>query len=168
MLFLLPLGAILLHEGGHILALILCGGKIERVRISPFGITLCTNSIPSYRRELAVALAGPFFGFWAFLLFRNTGGTLLLFAQINLAFSLFNLLPIEALDGGKTLSALLHLLLSPDTAEKVARGISFFFLLLLWMAAVWLLLIPGGSSSLFLLSLWLFSFGFLSERRKFS
>ncbi len=168
MLFLLPIGAILLHEGGHILALLLCGGKIERVRISPLGITLCTDSIPSYRRELAVALAGPFFGFVAFLLFRNADGLLFLFSRINLAFSLFNLLPIEALDGGKALSSVLHLLLSPDMAEKIVRGVSFFFLLLLWMTAVWLLLIPGGSSSLFLLSLWLFAFGFLSEKRRFS
>ncbi len=162
--FFLPAAAILLHEGGHILALFLCGGRIRSVRFSPLGITLCTNGVPSYGRELAVSLAGPFAGLLAFFLFRGAGGYFGLFAGINLAFSLFNMLPIGALDGGKAFYALLCLVLPWQTADFVARTVSFLFTLLLWMTAIFLTLILDGGLSLYFLSLWLFAFGFLKNK----
>lgn len=158
--------AVLLHECGHILLLLLTKGSIAGMSMSLFGITLKATYPNSYLSRLAISLGGPFFGILGFLMFHETGGAFSLFADISLGLALFNLLPISFLDGGAALSCLLFLFLSYEKAFILSKGISLFFTLLLWMISIYLFLFLHGSSSLFFLSLWLFFSLFFSKKKK--
>ena len=147
--------AILLHEGGHALAILLFGGRIYRLTPHFFGLTITTEALSHNTDRIAVFLAGPFFGILGYLL-AAPFESLSPFAEISLGLSLFNLLPIETLDGGEALRILLCELFPPRIGKRIAGGISLFFLLPLWMSAVYLLLFMNGNPSLFFLSLWLF------------
>ena len=52
--------AVLLHELGHIAAMTLLGVKIQRIRLTPFGIDLERGEAGSIRSELMIHLSGPF------------------------------------------------------------------------------------------------------------
>ena len=50
--------AVLLHELGHIAAMTLLGVKIQRIRLTPFGIDLERGEADSIRSELMIHLSG--------------------------------------------------------------------------------------------------------------
>lgn len=154
---LLPLlASVFLHECGHILVLFLTGGKLRGIRFSLGGITLNAEYPPSYFARIAISLGGPLVGILCFLLFRDADNSLALFAEISLALSFFNLLPITSLDGGTALEAVLLLFCPYNTAEKIIRTVSLIVTVLLWFFAVYLFLFLNGSPSLFFLSLCFF------------
>ena len=90
------------HETGHILAVFLLGGKVQRIVIGPFGAKIHAEGLDGYREALC-ALAGPVGSFFCLLLIR-------IFPVMGLCALVqgsFNLLPLYPLDGGKALSCLL-------------------------------------------------------------
>ena len=145
------LTAVLIHETGHILALRLTGGKVVGAALSPFGITVKAAYPVSYKKTLFIDLSGPLFGILAYLLFRGSA-----FSYYNLFLSLFNLLPVSSLDGGKAAASLLRLFLSESLAEGIAKAISTATLILLWIASSYATLFLDASPSLFFITLWLF------------
>ena len=154
---LLPLlASVFLHECGHILLLFLTGGKLRGVRFGLCGITLNAEYPPSYFAKIAISLGGPLIGILSFLLFQKAGNTLSLFAEMNCALSLFNLLPITSLDGGTALEAILLLFFPYDTACAITRIVSLVTTVLLWSFSIYLFLFLNGSPSLFFLSLCFF------------
>ena len=153
MLFLL---AVFLHECGHILLLLLTGGKLKGARVSLCGITLKAEYPPSYFAKILISLGGPLAGFLGFVLFCNAKTPLSQFAEINLCLSLFNLLPISFLDGGTAIESFFLILLPYESAIFLSRTLSLITTTLLWGVSVYLFLFLNGSASLFLLSLWFF------------
>ena len=125
--------AALLHELGHIVAVFLVGGRVTAIAIEPFGGEISTGgSIPSYRGELVVSLAGPAVNFFCALpLFLDASPCFLsYFALCSLGLGLFNLLPIKALDGGDILHTLLLLGLEPDLSDRICRIVTVLFVCL--------------------------------------
>ena len=109
------------HELGHYAALAIFGAKPYLLRLELTGAAMYFDeSRLSYGRELVAALAGP------------TAGLLLAFAAafwgahalsgVSLILSVFNLLPIGGLDGGRVLSALLSMLLTMSGRSAFAFG----------------------------------------------
>ena len=98
------------------------------------------------------ALAGPGVNLALALLFCALPGGAV-FAGLNLVLACFNMLPVGRLDGGRALSCTLSLLLGPDWAWRVGRGLDVAFgalLLLLGGAA----LFGGENPTLLLVALW--------------
>ena len=145
--------ATLVHEGGHLLAFALLGEPMPRPAAVPAGLTLTPRRPLSYPREAAVALAGPFFNLAvAIPLLALGGGTGASVAgTVQLLCALINLLPLRGGDGGRTVSALLHLLLAPPLAVRMADALSLLTLILLLFALMYLLLSPGGEGVILLL-----------------
>lgn len=110
--------AICIHESGHYLALRLCKVPIFGLRLSPLGVTMATGDLQG-RETVLCALAGPFFA----LLFTVLSPVLPCTAVCILFQSLYNLLPIFPLDGGRALRVILCRLLSPIWARRIEMAV---------------------------------------------
>ena len=115
--------AALFHEGCHLLAIRLCGGKTARLRFGAVGATIGLPTM-SRGRELICALAGPIGGLLLLLVARWFPRI----AVCGMLQSVYNLLPIYPLDGGRALRCGASLTLSPRLAQRacdVIEGICF-------------------------------------------
>ena len=155
MILLSFLSAVLLHECGHLFALTLFHARLLKTKLSPFGITLTHTPLSSPFASLTVASFGPLFGIIGFVATQNSL-SVPIFQAVTLSLSLFNLIPITGLDGGRILNAALSFFLPPAAAEAIARITSHLCLVLLWIVGAYLFLFHNASPSLFLMSLALF------------
>lgn len=145
----LVLLAAVCHELGHLAALRLVGGRVERLRLTARGAELWADTRRlSYGRELLCTLAGPGVNLIsAFLLARLSGDYLL--AGADLLQGAYNLLPLPELDGGRALYLVISLLADPILADRVCRRVGLLCALAITGAALALVLIRG--TGLFLL-----------------
>ncbi|MCD8001664.1 MAG: M50 family metallopeptidase [Oscillospiraceae bacterium] len=102
------LPAALAHELGHAAALSLGGARLRRLRMGVFGLELDYAGYLSDGWLLFSAAAGPGAGliYAAVLRAVGTGDFCTRSAAVSLGLSLFNLLPVLPLDGGRMLAAL--------------------------------------------------------------
>lgn len=115
------LGAALVHEGGHWLALRLQGAAVTELRLSALGASMETDSGRlSYGGELAAVLAGPAANLLAALALTIAGKEPAAVGA-NLVLCLFNLLPIRPLDGGRALYLLVSWPAGPAAGEAAVR-----------------------------------------------
>jgi len=119
--------ALLLHEGGHLLASLLCGLRLLRVELFPFGGQIFTDSMvgDTPLRDVLVALTGPAVSLSSAGLTYIMKGNLEMpgfpfFLGYSLLLGLFNLLPALPLDGGRVFKALLSMRLGWRKATVVA------------------------------------------------
>lgn len=108
----LVFAGILIHEVGHLLAILLLGCRIERLelRLSGFNLDYAEGKI-GYGRDVIVALAGPAANLLAaglLVLCNSVRTTEALYLAIGVQVLLagFNLLPALPMDGGRALQAL--------------------------------------------------------------
>ncbi len=126
--------AALVHELSHYGALKLLGCPVASVTLGPFGARMDTGWLPP-GKELICALAGPVGGLCLILFAR----WLPLTACCALIHSVFNLLPIFPLDGGRAVRSLAAMLAGERWAEGISRGIGLVTAIVLGMAtfAAW-------------------------------
>ena len=167
------LPAAALHELGHILAVWQCGGAVRSLRLSLVGAELVLDGRErlSYGREAWVAAAGPLAnlltGVLAAQIWRSGWGEgLLLFAGASLVLGCFNLLPLEALDGGQLLSAALGALGSPEGGERLRRAVSGVAAFGLLAGGIWLLWKTRANVSLLAVGLWAAGSGVKTGQRE--
>lgn len=147
-----------IHEGGHLLAIFLCGGRAESFVLGLGGAEIryhCPRA--DYYREGMIALAGPAAnlttcGLAALLSRMAPAGPwqegLYLFCGCNALLALFNLIPAAPLDGGVTLRCLLLRHLELDRAEALAAAFSLASGLALLAAGVLLCCKTRGNITL--------------------
>lgn len=136
--------ASLLHEAGHIVVLLLFGRFPREVTLGLCGIRLVPDERPlGYRQEAAMLLAGPLVNLLMGAVLLAAGARPVAIAAHGLL-GLFNLLPIEALDGGRSLAVLLRLHFSENTAARVVRAVSVAVLLPLSTGGFYLCLSAGN------------------------
>ncbi len=124
--------AVALHEAAHLLTMKIVGCSPKEIWLIPTSIRIVRNITVKESHEIAVSLSGPlinilfFFLFYiAFLLSGSDGA--LNFSVINLLIGVFNLLPVNGLDGGVILKKLLEKVTS---REKAALAVKILTLLL--------------------------------------
>ncbi len=151
--------ALLVHESSHFLAAAALGVPLSSVRIGAWGVsTVFDYSAVSVKREVAVLLSGPAASFAAaFALFRTPltdvpGGVY--FVLSSFALGAVNLLPVDGLDGGAALSAIVDRFALPDRAWRISTVTSRIFTFAFWGVAVATQAAAGFSWSLLLLSLY--------------
>ncbi len=129
---LLCLLASFLHEGGHIAALLFAGRPPKAVAVGACGIRLIPHARPlGVGRQAAVLLAGPLVNLFlagVFAAFHCAPAAVATHAVLGA----FNLLPVEALDGGQLLGCFLP--------TRAVRWISVAVLLPLATLGFWLFL----------------------------
>ena len=144
--------AAILHELGHYWVLRRLRARVTAVRITALGAEMQVAGRLSYGGELLAAAAGPAVNLVLALLLGLGGRlweVLYLFSGAQLVLGVFNLLPIQPLDGGSILWNFAAWLTEPYTADRVATVVGFSMAAVLTLAAVaalWL----GGSPFLLL------------------
>ncbi|MCI8441113.1 MAG: hypothetical protein HFG27_01080 [Provencibacterium sp.] len=132
---LLPLfSAIALHEGSHILLLLIFRVRIRSFSLLPYGAQLdCDLSGLSPAKKAGVYLIAPFAGLFTGL-FCMLFFPASIFGVFNLCLGVFNLLPLPPLDGGNALLAIC----GPGRGERAASLLAILCLGLLWGGGIFL------------------------------
>lgn len=101
----MSLASCILHETGHLLAMFSFGVGVKKIVLYGAGIKIVRDfSLVENKKEAVILLSGPLMNILAFAVFYMFDGeNFKVFAVMNLATALFNLLPIKALDGGQLL-----------------------------------------------------------------
>lgn len=158
--------AAFIHELGHLIVMAFCGVKAERITIYPFGLDIRTaTSAKSYRHEIFIKSAGILANCAVTLICIPFADNLYIsfFIYSNLLLAAVNLMPINSLDGGDILENFMLMYINPLTVGKVMKTISFVFIVILWIIAVYLLFYTNYNFSLFVMCVYLFTSIFLAR-----
>lgn len=142
--------AALLHEIGHLAAVLILGGSPERIETGIAGLCIF---IPERYRTAPVFVAGPAANILTAVIFAPLSPR---FAAINIIMGLMNLFPAPPLDGGELMQLLLQKISNRKTADRLEAAVSFSALAVLLTAGIYILLRSKGNFSLLLVGLWLF------------
>lgn len=168
MLSILPFAAALCHEIGHLTVMLAVGADVREVEITLFGAEIRTSSLPcGTLAAVAVYAAGASANLLSAAVMTAIPYSTVeteFFAACSVSLAAVNMLPIRTLDGGCILEALL-IRLAPVHAYTAVTAVSAVTLALLWLTAVYLLLICGGNLSLMLFCMYLFATLFLARRQ---
>ncbi len=130
------ISAILIHEGFHIIASRLFGVALYAVKPSIVGIRAQLKGSYSFRKQMAVYMAGPIGNFLTAALLINTKGFLHNLCEANAAIGLFNLLPLYPLDGGQIFIIISYKLLGGRRTLRAAKRLSAIIKICLLIAGV--------------------------------
>ncbi len=152
--YILCLFAVILHELGHLIMMIIFKAEVSGFEISAFNITIVQNSrySLSFGKDILCTLAGPAVNV---LLFTVCSGFSRDFALVNLYIGAFNLLPASSLDGGQALYLLLCRKLSADRSALVSDVVTIITAALLFFIGIIILLNTKYNFSLLFISLYL-------------
>ena len=108
------LACLFIHEMGHVWAMKLYGVPVKGIYFIPFmgAVAVASKKFPSRQAEVVIALMGPFWGLGtavvlgAGYVFTSNPDIAVMAAMIALV-NLFNLVPINPLDGGRAVKSIL-------------------------------------------------------------
>ena len=144
--------AVLVHELGHVLFLRAFGAQINRVNLSVFGLEIDYRGFVSIPKTAIAVFAGPLFGgLYALIAVYITSDFFAMSCSISLMLTIFNLLPVMPLDGGRLVSCVLPL--------ELARRLSFVCSVILMFGGA-LSLVFFGTASLLIISAWIFVYNY--------
>ena len=154
--------ASLIHEGGHLLAMLTLGVPPRACTLGAFGMRMnIDNQLVNYKKNLLISLAGPLTnGMVAVILFWLHAYDA---AMVHLVLAALNLLPAAALDGGEILRCGLCLLGLDRCTRWVLRLSSVLVLLPLAAISGWLF-IQEKNLTLLIVSAYLVAMVFFSEK----
>lgn len=119
--------ACLLHESGHLAALLLTGQTVKKLVFYGAGIKIIrpmNEMLCKFPQEMIALSSGCAVNFTLYVI------TMLLgfcedFGKVNLAIGLFNALPISFLDGGKIITSVLYRFLPYRLALKAESALNY-------------------------------------------
>lgn len=133
--------AVAAHELAHVVAMLALGVQVQRLRFAPFGLRLERRggSIVGFGREICISLAGSLvnmiLGQICFMMPPSRGSLLL--GAANMALGLFNLLPVQGLDGGRVVEEVLDYCFG-QRGRKAAGTVSVLFTVVLYLLTLYL------------------------------
>lgn len=153
----LTLLSALIHELGHISALILLSKKYRFFGVAS-GFRLSANGGLSYKEELVVAIFGPLVNIILFLLTRHSppfsfSHYARTFGLINLFTAISNLIPIESYDGYRIAECIINEYCPDAISSSFLHAVSFVFSSTLCLAALYLIRSFNGGYWIFFIFL---------------
>lgn len=122
------------HEIAHLVFGLCIGGKADKIKIEPYGISLvfCFNKKNKHLLKILFYLVGPISNlFFAILFMKNNimnVETQNYIIYTNLLLFVFNLLPIIPLDGGKIMIEILKIIYKENFKVQNILAVSKLFL----------------------------------------
>ena len=145
--------ACVLHEMGHYAALIITKNDVKRISITVFGAKIVPERMMSFREEIFVAAAGPGINLVLAYLWAGILGDMM-FAGVNLALAVFNLLPTGELDGAKILRGMLAGVVPYELSYDITRCLGNGFTAIMAVCGG-LYAVRNRNLTLMLMTLWL-------------
>ena len=143
--------ASLLHEFGHLFFMLIYKVKIKSVTFRLFDILILADRPKSYKSDIVITSGGILFNFLFATIFYFINYKLFI---ANLVIGIFNLLPVDSLDGAQLLSHLLLHFLSFNIVNIVIKILSFVFLIPFMICGIFVLLNTKYNYSLLFISLY--------------
>ena len=128
--------AALVHEAGHIAALIASGVTVEGIRFSASGICMSVGSFKSPGNEIFCLASGPLAGLVYAFAVRDFYPPS---AQYSLMLTVFNILPVSVLDGGRILNCVLGEIFGMKNTGKISDALGMTVAVSLTLAGLMLL-----------------------------
>ncbi|MBP3381463.1 MAG: hypothetical protein J6L00_02360 [Clostridia bacterium] len=149
------LAASLLHECGHLAAMLTCRTLPRSVTVGVFGMRIekDTDLTLSLQNEFWIAAGGPAVNLLCgclFLIYEKTYAAAIQFAVAGL-----NILPVFPLDGGMMLQCVLHRFLPAHTADVALRVVSLAVVFPLGVLGFLVLIRSGYNASLLAVDVYL-------------
>ncbi len=160
-----------IHELGHLLAGVLCGMKPEKLEIKPYGVSISFKLFPKdYNikigksnklevKKILVALAGPVTNLLIIIVSLNLPVEFfakLMIIYSNILITIFNLIPIYPLDGGRIVKSILSITFGKRKAEKYINNISFITLIFVtFVSSILIYIIENIAIFLIVIVLWI-------------
>ena len=168
--------AVALHECGHLFCARLLKIRVLRLEFSMLGARInIDDTFLSYKNEFLLAMSGPLAGAIGFALCFPISSRfcalhffsefLLPFSVISLCLALFNLIPIDTLDGGRMLRCAISQIFSSERADLVMKICTFLTLILLWSLSVYMMIKVVSGLTLFIFSAILFINFFIKDNK---
>lgn len=124
--------AALIHELAHAGAVYLCGGRVCKLHIGLSGAAM--ESLPlTHPQALFCTLAGPAAGLMLLLLAKWLPRT----AVCGAFQSIYNLLPVYPLDGGRAVLYICQMLFSEETAKRICAVLTNILCIVMAALAVY-------------------------------
>ena len=117
--------AVIIHECGHLFAMLICKSPPDKIKISLFEIKITNSSrqLNTTRQNIFIIFFFFLVNFICFILFYLlylcNSEFLLPIAMANLCTGLFNMLPVMSLDGGQLMYVILSRKFSEKSAERI-------------------------------------------------
>ncbi len=149
------------HEIGHLTMMLITSNKPKKIRFEITGINIIRNNTNiSTRNEIIIALGGPLFNgllliFGCLILYHNNLESVMLIASVNLILMIFNLLPIQRLDGGLVLYYLLSKKYEMITCNKVIKISSIIFIILIYIWGFYIFVVSNYNFSMIIIAIFL-------------
>ena len=168
LIFWAAVSAALLHELAHYAAARAFGASLRRLRLTAAGaeMALARHTPLPYPAELTIAAAGPLTNLLLALVLANllALSNRFLLAGVHLSLGVFNLLPVDPLDGGQILRTLISALWSPTQGQTITAALSLTLSAALALLGI-LTLLRGSNPSLLVTALWLIARNFPQKNR---
>ena len=155
--------ASLIHEGGHLLAMLLLKMPPQDFTLSAFGARMrLSDRTAGYWQNLMISVCGPLANVLCMILFMMCRRPTLVYVHALLAG--INLLPAIGLDGGEILRCLLCLIGFERSVPIILRYTSAVVLFVMVTMGVYVLLQPNGNGSLLIISVYLAAVIFFADK----
>ena len=160
-LMLPALFAVTVHEMGHLFAMWVSECNPKRIKLIPASIQITSSVTKRYKTDIWVATCGPavniilfFTLYFNYLAYKNE--ITLYYGLLNLVIGLFNLLPVNGLDGGTILFSLLCRKRELASATLIMRIITVASAVILIALAVILTVKHKLNISLYIMGIYFF------------
>ena len=159
--------SVLLHEVGHLIFMWIFECEPKSIKLVPASISITRGMSAKKYGDLLISLAGPMVNLIMFCsLYVNFLITKSAFsldcALINLAFFIFNMLPVSGLDGGAVLKIILSKKFKdPLKAERIVRIITLTVGLLVGIIGITLIINGELNISVFIVAIYIIISAFI-------
>lgn len=125
--------AAFVHELFHLLIMLILKIRVLSISVGASGVVIQSDFLTS-AQELLCALAGPFGGLIAALLI-----VIIPHVGVSAAIqTIYNLLPVYPLDGGRAVKCIATCFLGEDKATRISNAINILSIVLITFAGIWL------------------------------
>ncbi len=155
--------ASLIHELGHLLVIIYFGGRVDGIRLKAFAAEIKINERQfSYKKESLISLAGPIMNLFSgciSIIFTGVNT----FAVASLLLGFFHLMPVDGMDGGNAIKALV---LENGRGMLMLKMISAVFTFLLFIFGIYIFIITRFNFSCIVMALLLIFEGIYHKKQE--